>query len=84
MNDRVKPLYANVVTFKVSANDLVLDFGAFFPSEEGAVHSRDDVHTVIVLPVDLIDSLAPAFEKIKAERNAKRNERSADTGKEKE
>jgi len=35
MTDRVKPLYANVVTFSVSANDLVLDFGAFFPSDEG-------------------------------------------------
>jgi hypothetical protein len=62
--------YANMIAFRVSRNELVLEFGNFFIGQDDNRAKPDyrDFHTRVVLPTDLIEALKQSLEQASAAR----------------
>jgi hypothetical protein len=62
--------YANIIGFRVSRNELVLEFGNFFLGQDDNRAKPDfrDFHTRIVLPTDLIEAVKQSLEQASAAR----------------
>jgi hypothetical protein len=62
--------YANIIGFRVSRSELVLEFGNFFLGQDDNRTKADhrDFHTRIVLPTELIEALKQSLEQASAAR----------------
>jgi hypothetical protein len=62
--------YANMIGFRVSRSELVVEFGNFFPGQDDNRAKADyrDFHTRIVLPAELIEALKQSLEQASAAR----------------
>jgi hypothetical protein len=58
--------YANMIGFKVTHNEVALEFGNFFPGQDDNRTKPDyrDFHTRIVLPPDMIDALKQGLQQV--------------------
>lgn len=67
--------YANIIGFRLSPNEVVIEFGNFFPpgAEDNRIKADSrDFHTRIVLPHDLVDALKVGLEQVIAAREQAR------------
>jgi hypothetical protein len=66
----VKPAFANILTYKINATELVLEFGAFFPMPGGReVTNETDTHTAIVMSASALEAFESAIAVMKAGRD---------------
>ncbi|MGA2592518.1 MAG: hypothetical protein ABSH32_21620 [Bryobacteraceae bacterium] len=63
--------YANIMGFRVSRNELVLEFGNFFAGQDDNRTKPDyrDFHTRVVLPAELIEALKQSLEQASGVRD---------------
>lgn len=70
--------YANIVTYRVTAREFVLEFGSFFTGQDDRVqHNPSDMHTRIVMPAELIESFISSVNAAKEHRDRHRAESAA-------
>jgi hypothetical protein len=66
----VKPAFANILTYKINATELVLEFGAFFPMPGGReVMNETDTHTAIVMSANSLEAFESAIAAMKVGRD---------------
>ena len=65
------PKFANILNYRVNATELIIDFGAFFPTpgKEPQVHTEADIHTRIVMGAEIIDPLIKVLQELKKSRD---------------
>jgi hypothetical protein len=74
----VEAKYANIVTYRVTTREFVLEFGSFFPGQDDRVqHNPSDMHTRIVMPAELIESFITSAVAAKEHRDRHRAEAAA-------
>jgi hypothetical protein len=63
--------YANIIGFRVSRNELVLEFGNFFLGQDDNRTKPDfrDFHSRIVLPAELIEALKQSLDQASTARD---------------
>jgi len=65
--------YANIFAYRVSAQELVLEFGNFFQGQENRAQADfRDFSTRIVLSADLIEPVIKLLEEARSARDAAR------------
>src|SRR5579871_1630653 len=65
--------YANLLAYRVTANELVLEFGNFFPGQDNRTQAEfEDFDIRVVLNPDLIEPLIQLLSQAKAARDLHR------------
>jgi hypothetical protein len=70
----VKPKFSNTLNYRVNAMELIIDFGAFFPTpgKDTQAPTEADFHTRIVMGADVIDPFINALQELKKSRDKAR------------
>jgi hypothetical protein len=70
----VESYYANLLAYRVTANEVVLEFGNFFAGQENRSQADfRDFDIRVVMSPDLIEPLIGLLEQAKAARDQQRN-----------
>jgi hypothetical protein len=71
---QVEAYYANLLAYRVTATELVLEFGSFFGGQENRPKPNfTDYNVRVVMVPDLIEPLINLLEQAKAARDQQRN-----------
>ena len=74
------PKFANILNYTINLTDLVLDFGAFFPTAPPSMPITPEsvgdkvFHTRIVMSADMIEPLVTILEQLKKNRDEARKQ----------
>lgn len=68
--------YANIIAYRITANELVLEFGNFFAGQDNNRQTPDhtDFKTRIILPAGMLDVMVQALNEAKGARDTMRRE----------
>jgi hypothetical protein len=65
--------FVNLISYRVTATELVLEFGNFFPGQEGRAEADDDdMYIRIVMNADMLENFIKGLEDAKRARDKHR------------
>jgi hypothetical protein len=65
--------FVNLISYRVTATELVLEFGNFFPGQEGRAEADDDdMYIRVVMNADMLENLLHGLEEAKRARDKRR------------
>lgn len=76
----VEAYYANIVSYRVTADELVLEFGCFFPGQDGRSQpSPQDTAVRVVMSANAVEQFQAALSIAREARDKHRNEAARQT-----
>jgi len=69
------PIFANIVRYNISPDEVVFNFGTMFAEDGHPSPSSEDYHTLIIMNASALDSMIPVLQNLVKLRDDARQKR---------